>query len=127
MLPRFIRTYATFEEWSTARPYRSPYVARRIERTHARYPSATLGQLRRHLGSGRSPLSGVPRAPPSRPPASERVARSTEGAERAVDLLRLEERGEESPLGLQAVVHQRGTGEAQLPGQGAGADPTGAT
>ncbi len=64
---RFSRAYATFADWSKAQSSRSPYVAR-IERTHARYPTATLGQLRRHPGRGRAPLSEVRRAPSSRVP-----------------------------------------------------------
>jgi hypothetical protein len=76
---RFSRAYGTFEEWSKARSSRSAYTAR-IERTHARYPTATLGQLRRHPGTGRSPLSSVRRAPASRIPLAylspnERLAR----------------------------------------------------
>lgn len=79
MARRFSRAYSTFEEWSKAQTSRSPYTAR-IERTHARYPSATLSQLRRHPGIGRSPLSAVPRAAPSRVPLAyltrkERLAR----------------------------------------------------
>jgi hypothetical protein len=65
MARRFSRSYSTFEEWSKAQISRPPYAAR-IERAHARYPTANLGQLRRHPGRGSTPLSGVPRAPPSR-------------------------------------------------------------
>jgi hypothetical protein len=62
---RFSRRFATFAVWSATQPSGGEYVAR-IARGHARYPSATLGQLRRHPGRGRPPLSKVRRAPPSR-------------------------------------------------------------
>jgi hypothetical protein len=76
---RFSRDFASFEEWSKAQLSRTFYSAR-IERTHARYPTATLGQLRRHPETGRASLSGVPRATPARVPLAylnpkERLAR----------------------------------------------------
>lgn len=65
MARRFSPKFATFEDWRQAHIPRGDYSAR-IARGHARYPSATLAQLRRHPGSGRPALSKVPRAPPSR-------------------------------------------------------------
>lgn len=65
MARRFSRLFATFAAWSAAQHSGGEYVTR-ISVGHARYPSATLGQLRRHPGRGRLPLSKVKRAPPSR-------------------------------------------------------------
>jgi hypothetical protein len=59
---RFSRDYATFADWAKAHRTGSPYVSR-IARTHARYPTANLGQLRRHPAARQSPLSQVARAP----------------------------------------------------------------
>lgn len=67
---RFSRAYATFEEWAAAQLTRSPYSAR-IARTHARYPKATLSQLRRHPAAGRPALSKVPREPVYRVPVAQ--------------------------------------------------------
>jgi transposase-like protein len=65
MARRFSREFATFQDWSKSQGSSSPY-SRRIARTHARYPSATLAQLRRHPKRGQPPLGKVARAPPSR-------------------------------------------------------------
>jgi transposase-like protein len=65
MARRFSREFATFQDWSKSHGSSSPY-SRRIARTHARYPSATLAQLRRHPKRGQPPLGKVARAPPSR-------------------------------------------------------------
>jgi hypothetical protein len=63
----FSREFATYQDWSKSQGSSSGYT-RRIARSHARYPSATLGQLRRHPISGQRPLGRVSRAPPSRVP-----------------------------------------------------------
>ncbi len=55
---RFSHEYPTFEAWAAAQPAGSPHTAR-IARTHARHPTATLSQLRRHPSRARSPLSKV--------------------------------------------------------------------
>lgn len=58
---RFSRTHATFEAWQATQGSRTVYIAG-IERRHARYPSATLSQLRRHPRKGQQPLSRVTKA-----------------------------------------------------------------
>jgi hypothetical protein len=63
MARRFSRQHRSFADWATAQRSHSPYTAR-IVRGHARYPSATLDQLRRHPRTGAQALSRVPRAPP---------------------------------------------------------------
>lgn len=65
MARRFSREFATYQDWSKSQGSSSGY-SRRIARGHARYPSARLGQLRRHPKSGQTVLGRVPRAPPSR-------------------------------------------------------------
>ncbi len=65
MARRFSGTYPTFEAWLAAQPSVSAYRSR-IARGHARYPSATLSQLRRHPRASQEALSRLSRAPPSR-------------------------------------------------------------
>jgi hypothetical protein len=64
---RFSRLFSTFADWLTSRSGRSSYSAR-VARAQARYPTATLSQLRRHPGRGQALLSLVRKAPPSRVP-----------------------------------------------------------
>lgn len=101
---RFSRAYSTFEEWSKAQTSQSPYTAR-IERTHARYPTATLGQLRRHPGTGRGPLSGVPRAPPSRVPLAYLIPKERLARRRALEVVSEARRGKGS---LSRLARARG-------------------
>lgn len=101
---RFSRQFVSFEMWSKAQSSRTPYVAR-IERTHARYPTATLGQLRRHPGSGRSPLSGVPRAPPSRVPLAYLSPKERLARRRALEVVSEARRGKGS---LSKLARARG-------------------
>lgn len=91
----FSRAYPTFEAWAAAQPTRSPYTAR-IARTHARYPTATLSQLRRHPGRGRTPLSEVPRAPPSRIPAAYLTPKEQLARRRALEVVSEARRGKGS-------------------------------
>jgi hypothetical protein len=104
MSRRFSRAYSTFEEWSRAQTTRSPYSAR-IERTHARYPTATLGQLRRHPGTGRSPLSKVPRALPSRVPLAYLTPKERLARRRALEVVSDARRGKGS---LSKLARARG-------------------
>lgn len=95
MSRRFSRSFATFEEWAAAQGHRSAYTAR-IVRTHGRYPTATLPQLRRHP-SGRQPiLSKVPRAHPSQVPASYLSQRELLTRRRALAVLSEARRGKGS-------------------------------
>jgi hypothetical protein len=104
MTRRFSRSYATFVEWSKAQPSRSLYVAR-IERSHARYPTATLSQLRRHPGTGRAPLSDVPRAPPSRVPLAYLSPKERLARRRALEVVSEARRGKGS---LSKLARARG-------------------
>jgi hypothetical protein len=104
MARRFSRAYSTFEDWSKAQASRSSYVAR-IERTHARYPTAALGQLRRHPGMGRGPLSGVPRAPPSRVPLAYLTPKERLARRRALEVVSEARRGKGS---LSRLARARG-------------------
>lgn len=104
MARRFSRAYSTFGEWSKARTSRSPYITR-IERTHARYPTATLGQLRRHPGPGRTRLSGVSRAPPSRVPLAYLSRREQLTRRRALEVVSEARRGKGS---LSKLARARG-------------------
>lgn len=54
----FSKKYSTFAKWRTAQRSDSSY-AKQIERLHARYPNATLSQLRRHPGKKQSGLSAL--------------------------------------------------------------------
>ena len=92
---RFSRTHPTFADWRSAQPSRSKYVAS-IERRHARYPSATLSQLRRHPRSEQLPLSGLRRAPPSRLPISALSTRERLQRQRGLSVLSEVRRGEGS-------------------------------
>ena len=89
---RFSRAYETFEEWIAAQPRNSTYSAR-IVRTHARYPTATLGQLRRHPAPGGPPLSKVPLAPPSQLPVAQLSRREQLTRRRALEVLSEVRRG----------------------------------
>jgi len=53
---KFSPKYSTFQEWKQANPGKSEYTER-IKREHARYPKASLSQLRGHPVKGRKPLS----------------------------------------------------------------------
>lgn len=101
---RFSRAYATFEEWAGAQPTRSPYSAR-IARTRARYPTATLSQLRRHPGAGRPALSEVPRAPVYRVPVAQLSRREQLTRRRGLEVVSEVRRGKGS---LSKVARARG-------------------
>lgn len=92
---RFSRSYATFEDWAAAQPRGGPYTAR-IARTHARYPTATLSQLRRHPRAAQRPLSAVPRAPLSRVPYAQLTARERATRQRALEVVSEARRGKGS-------------------------------
>jgi hypothetical protein len=55
-MTKFSPKYSTFQEWKQANPGKSEYTER-IKREHARYPKASLSQLRGHPVKGRKPLS----------------------------------------------------------------------
>ncbi len=95
-MPRsFSRKYPTFEEWTSGQPKRSPYTTR-IARTHARYPTATLSQLRRHPRAEQKPLSEVPRAPPSRVPLAYLTPKEWSARRRALEVVSEARRGKGS-------------------------------
>jgi hypothetical protein len=92
---RFSRTYESFSSWRSAQPSRTKYVAG-IERRHARYPSATLGQLRRHPRAGQPQLSAVRRAPPYRVPLAHLSPRERVQRQRALSVVSESRRGKGS-------------------------------
>jgi hypothetical protein len=92
---RFSRTHSTFEAWKSAQPSRTKYVGG-IERRHARYPSATLSQLRRHPRTSQSPLSAVRRARTSRVPLAYLSPRERFQRQRALSVLSGSRRGKGS-------------------------------
>jgi AraC-like DNA-binding protein len=104
MTRRFSSTFPTFEAWLSVRPSRSPYAAR-IARTHARYPTATLGQLRRHPGARRPALSRVPRAPTARLPVAQLSHREQLTRRRALEVVSEARRGKGS---LSKLARARG-------------------
>lgn len=95
MAKRFSRKFATFADWRAAQLSPSGYVAR-IARARARYPTATLSQLRRHPRVAQRPLSKVPRAPPSRIPYSQLTARERVTRLRALEVVSESRRGKGS-------------------------------
>ena len=101
---RFSPAYETFEEWTAAHATTSHYTTR-IARTHARYPSATLSQLRRHPGVGKSPLSEVRRAPPFRLPVAQLSRRELLTRRRALEVASEARRGKGS---LSKLARARG-------------------
>jgi len=104
-MPRpFSRGYPTFEAWMATRTSRGPYTAR-IARTHARYPTATLRQLRRHPGARQEPLSRVPRAPPWRIPLAYLNPRERLVRRRALEVTSEARRGKGS---LSKLARARG-------------------
>lgn len=102
---RFSRVHATFDDWLAARESRSDYV-KGIQRRHARYPSATLSQLRRHPRRGQLPLGKVNRAPVHTLPFSGLSERERIRRQRALSVLSEVRRGEGS---LTARARARGT------------------
>jgi hypothetical protein len=104
MAHRFSREFATFEEWSKAQSSRSSYSAR-IERSHARYPSASLGQLRRHPAARQTPLGKVARAPPSRVPLAYLRPKEQLTRRRALEIVSEARRGKGS---LSKLARARG-------------------
>ena len=76
----FSKLYPTFETWLKAQRRVTDYV-RRISRLHARYPSATLSQLRRHPAASLTPLGQLKPARHPRLPAAILSARER-GAQR---------------------------------------------
>ncbi len=101
---RFSKAFATFAKWLAAHGTSSPYV-QRIVGGQARYPSATLSQLRRHPPAGGKPLSLVPRVPPHRVPWVLLSVRERETRIRALDVLSEARRGEGS---LSRLSRERG-------------------
>src|SRR5580658_2195623 len=101
---RFSREFATFQEWSKSHGSSSGY-SRRIARTHARYPSATLGQLRRHPRRGQLPLGRMARAPPSRVPLPFLRPREQLARRRALEVVSETRRGKGS---LSMLARARG-------------------
>ena len=94
-MPRFSRAYSTYESWKSAQPNRSDYVLG-IERRHARYPSATLSQLRRHPRARQLPLSRVRRAPSYRVPFAHLTQHERDQRQRALKVLSEARRGKGS-------------------------------
>jgi hypothetical protein len=104
-MPRaFSGKYPTFARWLAGHPAGGPYAAR-IARTHARYPTATLRQLRRHPGEQQKPLSRVPRAPPSRIPFAYLSPREQLVRRRALEITSEARRGKGS---LNRLARARG-------------------
>jgi hypothetical protein len=101
---RFSREHRTFPDWATAQPSHSAYTAR-IFRGHARYPSATLDQLRRHPGARTPPLSRVPRAPTHAIPHAYLRGGERAQRQRALQLLSEARRGRGS---LSKLARARG-------------------
>lgn len=95
MARRFSNEFRTFEEWRAAQRGHSSY-ARRIARTHARYPTASLSQLRRHPRAEQPPLSAVPRAPVFRLPVAQLTQGERARRERALAVTSRARRGEGS-------------------------------
>jgi hypothetical protein len=92
---RFSREFATYQDWSRSQGSSSGY-SRRIARGHARYPSAGLGQLRRHPKSGQTPLGKVRRAPPARVPLAFLGPKEQLTRRRALDVVSEARRGKGS-------------------------------
>jgi hypothetical protein len=95
MARRFSSKFRTFEDWLAAQPSGGSYVAR-IVRTHARYPSARLGQLRRHPPRGLRPISEVARAPAYRLPVAQLSRRELLTRRRALEVVSEARRGKGS-------------------------------
>lgn len=104
MARRFSKAYGTFADWLAAHTTASPY-ARRIVRGQARYPSATLSELRRHPPAGQRALTSVPRVPPQRVPWAFLSVRERETRIRALEVLSEARRGEGS---LSRLSRERG-------------------
>ena len=104
-MPRsFSRTHPTFDAWEAAQPSRSAYVLG-IERRHARYPSASLSQLRRHPRASQPPLSAVRRAPSYRVPLAHLSRRERSQRERSLRVLSEVRRGKGSLTKLARAEH----------------------
>jgi hypothetical protein len=101
---RFSSKFATFPAWFAVQPSLSPYVAR-IARTHARYPAATLSQLRRHPRPKQEPLSRVPRAPRHRIPLTYLTQRERFQRQRSLEVASEARRGRGS---LSRLARARG-------------------
>ena len=101
---RFSRTHATFEAWRATQGSRTAYTAG-IERRHARYPSATLSQLRRHPRASQPPLSAVREAPSYRVPLSYLSPRERDQRQRALKVLSEVRRGKGSLTKLSRAEH----------------------
>jgi hypothetical protein len=91
----FSHVFSTFAEWFSSRSGHSAYAAR-IARAHARYPTATLAQLRRHPSAGATPLSRVRRAPPFRIPFGYLSQKERLQRQRALGVLSRARRGKGS-------------------------------
>jgi transposase-like protein len=92
---RFSATHSSFEKWRASLHSGGEYLDR-IVRGHARYPRATLSQLRRHPGKAQIPLSGVTRAPPSRISLSFLTPKERARRQRSLEVLSKVRRGEGS-------------------------------
>jgi hypothetical protein len=104
MARRFSREFATYQDWSKSQGSSSGY-SRRVARGHARYPTATLGQLRRHPKIGQTRLGKVTRAPQSKVPLAHLSLREQLTRRRALDVLSAARRGKGS---LSKLARARG-------------------
>jgi hypothetical protein len=104
MVRRFSPKFATFEAWLAVQLAGSPYVAR-IARAHARYPTARLGQLRRHPDKKQPPLSEVARASVHRLPVAQLSRRELLTRRRALEVVSEARRGKGS---LSKLAQARG-------------------
>ncbi len=101
---RFSNAYATFADWIAAHSTTSPYV-QRIVRGQARYPGATLSELRRHPSVGLRALTSIPRTPPHYVPWAFLSVRERKARIRALEVLSEARRGEGS---LSRLSRERG-------------------
>jgi hypothetical protein len=104
MAHRFSREFATYQDWSKSQESSSGY-SRRIARGHARYPTAGLGQLRRHSKRGQTRLGKVTRAPQSKVPLAHLSLREQLARRRALDVVSEARRGKGS---LSKLARARG-------------------
>ena len=83
---RFSPDYKTYDDWLKAHPEITPY-NQRIIRTHERFPSASLSQLRGHASKGKRPVAKLNEIPIYKRSWSSLNKRELSTRERSLEVL----------------------------------------
>jgi hypothetical protein len=89
----FSTDFSVYDDWLKAHPERTPYNLR-VVRTHERFPSASLTQLRGHASKGKRPVSKLIKSPIYKRSWSSLNERELRSREKSLEVLRKVKRGQ---------------------------------